>query len=149
MVYSVKCFTLQQYAEINMFEKNMRFPILLDTYGILFSDRKREILDYYYNEDYSLTEISELTGISRQGVRDSIKKCEEEIFSIESKLKIVENTEKARASLSEVIAELEKIAENENNSSIRLAVEKLEGIRGSLGAQSTPYGDDGLAEAGS
>ena len=57
-----------------MFEKNMKFPILLDTYGSLLTDRKREILDYYYNEDYSLAEISEITGISRQGVRDSIKK---------------------------------------------------------------------------
>ena len=34
-----------------MFEKNMKFPILLDTYGSLLTDRKREILDYYYNED--------------------------------------------------------------------------------------------------
>lgn len=66
-----------------MFEKNMKFPILLDTYGSLLTDRKREILDYYYNEDYSLAEISEITGISRQGVRDSIKKSEEELFQLE------------------------------------------------------------------
>lgn len=49
-----------------MFEKNMKFSILLDTYGSLLSDRKREILEYYYNDDYSLAEISEITGISRQ-----------------------------------------------------------------------------------
>ena len=45
-----------------MFEKSMKFPILLDTYGSLLTDRKREILDYYYNEDYSLAEISGITG---------------------------------------------------------------------------------------
>jgi len=73
----------------------MRFPLLLDTYGVLLTERKREILDYYYNDDYSLSEISELTGISRQGVRDSIKKSEEEINGYESKLRIVEKHEKA------------------------------------------------------
>ena len=71
----------------------MKFPLLLDTYGVLLTERKREILDYYYNDDYSLSEISELTGISRQGVRDSIKKSEEEIYGYESKLKIVEKRE--------------------------------------------------------
>jgi len=76
-----------------MFEKNMKFPLLLDTYGVLLTERKREILDYYYNDDYSLSEISELTGISRQGVRDSIKKSEEEIYGYESRLKIVEKYE--------------------------------------------------------
>ncbi len=78
-----------------MFEKNMKFPLLLDTYGILLTERKREILDYYYNDDYSLSEISELTGISRQGVRDSIKKSEEELYGYEAKLNIVGKYEKA------------------------------------------------------
>ena len=79
-----------------MFEKDMMFPVLLDTYGNLLTDRKREILDYYYNEDYSLSEISELTGISRQGVRDCIKKSEEEIYFFESKLNIAKkNREQA------------------------------------------------------
>lgn len=73
----------------------MKFPLLLDTYGVLLTERKREILNYYYNDDYSLSEISELTGISRQGVRDSIKKSEEEIYGYESKLKIVEKHEEA------------------------------------------------------
>lgn len=71
---------------ISIFEKNMKFPLLLDVYGALLSDRRREIVEYYYNDDCSLAEISEITGISRQGVRDSIKKTEEEIYSLEEKL---------------------------------------------------------------
>ena len=69
--------------------------MLLDTYGVLLTERKREILDYYYNDDYSLSEISELTGISRQGVRDSIKKSEEEIYGYEARLRVVEKHEEA------------------------------------------------------
>ena len=73
-----------------MFEKNLLLPCLLDIYGALLTDRKRELLDYYYEEDYSLSEISELTGISRQGIRDSIKKSEAELLDFESKLHLYE-----------------------------------------------------------
>ncbi len=92
-----------------MFEKDMKFPLLLDTYGIVLTDRKREILDYYYNADYSLAEISELTGISRQGVRDSIKKSEDEIYDLESKLKIAEKSEASAEIISSVTSDLEEI----------------------------------------
>ena len=111
MVYSVKHFTLQHCAVICIFEKDMKFSLLLDTYGVLLSERKREILEYYYNEDYSLSEISELTGISRQGVRDSIKKSEEEIYSLEEKLKIREKTEQVSANLDDIIRQLTSLAE--------------------------------------
>ena len=79
-----------------MFEKDMTFTVLLDTYGSLLSDRKREMLEYYYNEDYSLAEISSLTGISRQGVRDSIKKSEDRIRLLDNELKLVAKNEAIR-----------------------------------------------------
>ena len=69
-----------------MYEKNLNIGYLLDFYGDVLSERKRNVLDMYYNEDFSLAEISEEIGISRQGVRDIIKKAEEELCFFESKL---------------------------------------------------------------
>ena len=69
-----------------MFEKNLNVGYLLDFYGELLSDRKRSVLEMYYNEDYSLAEIAEEIGISRQGVRDIIKKTEADLFFYEEKL---------------------------------------------------------------
>ncbi len=97
-----------------MFEKDMRFPLLLDTYGAMLSERKREIIDYYYNEDLSLAEISELTGISRQGVRNSIKKSEEEILSLEDKLCFVQKNEALTKLCKSVIAELTDISSSDS-----------------------------------
>ena len=69
-----------------MFEKNLNVGYLLDFYGELLPERKRSVLDMYYNEDYSLSEIADEIGISRQGVRNIIKKSESELFFYEDKL---------------------------------------------------------------
>lgn len=69
-----------------MFEKNLVIGVLLDFYGELLTDRKRLALDMYYNEDLSLAEIASEIGISRQGVRDMIKKAQDELVFYESKL---------------------------------------------------------------
>ena len=69
-----------------MFEKNLNVGYLLDFYGELLPERKRTVLEMYYNEDYSLAEIAEEIGISRQGVRDIIKKTEADLFFYEEKL---------------------------------------------------------------
>lgn len=72
-----------------MFEKNLKQVCLLDFYGNVLSDRKQEVLSMYYNDDMSLAEIAEEIGISRQGVRDLIKKGEEELEMLEDKLGVV------------------------------------------------------------
>ncbi len=69
-----------------MFEKNLQLAELIDVYAELLSERQQRVLDLYYNQDLSLGEIAEDVGISRQGVRDSIKKAERELYFFESKL---------------------------------------------------------------
>ena len=69
-----------------MFEKDLNIGFLLDFYGDVLSERKRTVLDYYYNDDLSLAEVAQEIGISRQGVRELIKKAEEELRFYEEKL---------------------------------------------------------------
>ena len=69
-----------------MFEKNMNISFLLDFYGDVLSEKQREILDLYYNEDLSLAEIAESSGLTRQGVRHVVKKAEDTLLDLEGKL---------------------------------------------------------------
>ena len=69
-----------------MFEKNMKLAYLLDFYIDLFDGHSQEIMRAYYEDDLSLAEIAASVGISRQGIRHVIKKCEEQLLFFEQKL---------------------------------------------------------------
>ena len=73
--------------------KHVRIGILLDIYGSLLTNRQLQILNTYYNEDMSLSEIAEEFDISRQGVLDNVKKGEKKLLEYEEKLHILENQE--------------------------------------------------------
>ena len=92
-----------------MFQKDMKYSLLLDFYGDILSERKREIIELYYNEDLSLSEIAEHAGISRQGVRDQIKHAEEEFDNLERKLGLVAKFGELRSVLKEIEEKLREM----------------------------------------
>ncbi len=99
--------------------KNLKISYLLDFYGNLFTDKQREILEMYYQEDMSLSEISESVGITRQGVYDNIKRCEKEIVLMESKLCLMDRFFEISASLDKI----EKILKENSLSDERIQSE--------------------------
>ena len=76
-------------------EKNLKYGALLSIYGTLLTDKQYETMEYYYDEDLSLGEIAENTGISRQGVRDFIKRSEEILDMYEEKIGLLKKAELA------------------------------------------------------
>ncbi|MBR2740480.1 MAG: DNA-binding protein [Oscillospiraceae bacterium] len=66
--------------------KDLSLCSLIDTYSAVLTDKQRNVLRLYYDDDLSLGEIAELEGISRQGVRDSIKRGEAILNELESQL---------------------------------------------------------------
>lgn len=67
-------------------DKKLIISLLLDFYGQLLSKKQFEIMGYYYNDDLSLSEISGIVGITRQGVHDTIKRSEQFLEDLEEKL---------------------------------------------------------------
>jgi hypothetical protein len=83
--------------------KNLEITILLDFYGDMLTEKQRDFLGYYYNDDLSLSEIAQNEGITRQGVRDAIKRAETQLFEMESRLELASRFEEMRKGLSEII----------------------------------------------
>ena len=76
--------------------------MLLDFYGMMLSEKQRETTELYYNEDMSLSEISEICGISRAGVRDRIMKSEATLLSFEEKLGLIKRFEDMKKEISNI-----------------------------------------------
>ena len=82
--------------------KNLDITLLLDFYGDMLTDKQRSFISYYYNDDLSLSEIAENEGITRQGVRDAIKRAETQLFDMEKKLGIAERARRTKDSLNAI-----------------------------------------------
>ncbi len=113
-------------------DKVIEVSILFDFYGELLTEKQREVISLYYNEDYSLGEISENLNISRQGVYDTLKRAEKILSGYEDKLKLVEKFNEKNKYIEKIYKELIDIEENiinsEGYSTLVPKIKKLEEI---------------------
>lgn len=99
-----------------MFDKVIEISLLYDFYGQLLTAKQRELLKLYHEDNYSLSEIAEEYGISRQGVHDAVKKAEKALYEYENKLGLIgkfSDTEKAVTDIDKEINVL--LEENKQN----------------------------------
>ena len=91
--------------------KNFEISFLLDFYGEMLTDKQREVVKLYYNQDLSLAEIAQHSGITRQGVRDSIKRAENQLIDYEERLRLYSRFHKIRRGLDEIALCAEQLKE--------------------------------------
>lgn len=89
-------------------EKDLHFSVLLDYYADMLTDKQRDVIELYYNEDLSLSEIAEHENITRQGVRDSIKRGEQTMLELEERFHLAKRSQKYY----EIITEVGKLAQD-------------------------------------
>lgn len=75
--------------DVYMDDKFVEMALLYDFYGRILTPRQREIVEYYYMKDYSLTEIGDLLDISRQAVYDNLKRAKKQLSAMERNLGLV------------------------------------------------------------
>ena len=107
----VKKKTLQK-KEVDALAKDMNISLLFDFYGEILTEKQQDVIDYYYNDDLSLAEISEHLGITRQGVRDSIKRAEATLIEMEEKLGLAKRFREIQHGLDKIISEAHAIEED-------------------------------------
>jgi predicted DNA-binding protein YlxM (UPF0122 family) len=92
-------------------EDRFRMSILMDLYGTLLTDKQRDILNLYYNDDLSLAEIAENMQTSRQAVFDILKRCHKILLEYESNLGLMEKEISRENSKIEMLSMLDSLAE--------------------------------------
>lgn len=88
-----------------IFEKSLLF----DIYGNLLTDHQKEIYEDVVNNDYSLSEIGEELGISRQGVHDAVKRIDKILIDYEDKLHFAQSYRKNIETLDKIKCSVEKL----------------------------------------
>lgn len=71
-------------------EKFVEQALLYDFYGELLTENQKNVYEDVVLNDYSLSEVAEERGISRQGVHDLIKRTNKSLMEYEEKLHLVE-----------------------------------------------------------
>ncbi len=94
-------------------EKELHIGVLLDYYKGLLTEKQAECVDLYYNQDLSLYEISQLLDISRQGVRDNIKRGEKQLVHLEQMLGLAEKYEEIELCCEKIEAGLSKLKDTD------------------------------------
>lgn len=98
--------------------KNLKISYLLDFYGEMLTRKQHDFLIYYYDEDLSLSEIAENEGITRQGVRDAVKRAENQLYEMEKSLGFAKRFTEMKKGLDEIRQCAEAINEYNLNHSL-------------------------------
>ena len=85
-------------------EKLLKQALLFDFYGELLTEHQKQVYEEVVLEDYSLSEVAEERGISRQGVHDLIKRCNKVLSDYEDKLHLVEKFIKIQKTVEQIDA---------------------------------------------
>ena len=109
-------------------EKDYKISLLLDFYGELLSQKQRLAIEGYYNEDCSLAELAQEMGITRQAVRDIIKRTEQSLLQMEEKLGLYSRFEEMQRGLEKIKSlsgGIFDLTDNENISSAAAEINDL------------------------
>ena len=113
-------------------EKMVEIGLLFEQYKELLTDKQREIVSLYYEEDYSLGEISENLNVSRQGIYDTLKRSEKILKDYENKLHLVEKIqeqEKITKTIIDKIVDIKQdLLQNRDCANLIPKIENIEDI---------------------
>lgn len=104
--------------------------LLYDFYGGLLTDKQREVMELYHEENYSIVEIAGELGVSKQAVHDNLKKTERILSDYEDKLGLVSKFVARSNALRTVRADVESmkvmLAENEEMKDLSARIDEIE-----------------------
>ena len=96
-------------------EKNIEIGLLYEFYNSLLTQKQQYVIDSYYNNDLSLSEIAEEIGISRQGVQKQIKDAEKMLFNYEEKLQLLQKFLENKKIIDSIYDSLDSLKNDKNN----------------------------------
>jgi len=116
-----------------MLQKTVEISVLYDFYNQILTEKQKDIVDLYYNQDLSLGEIAEEFNISRQAVYDMLKRTEKLLYQYEEKLGFIKLLQAKNEKILEILYKVNYL-ENElkSNSTSEQLQKRIDEIKHEL-----------------
>ena len=111
---------------IAVMEQFLYLSTLFDLYGALLTEKQQECLRLHLFEDFSLSEIGEELGISRQAVYDNIHRSEKAMESYEKKLGLAQRYQEERQELAKIYESIKDLRQADNERAVEAILDRLE-----------------------
>ena len=111
---------------IAVMEQFLYLSTLFDLYGALLTKKQQECLRLHLFEDFSLSEIGEELGISRQAVYDNIHRSEKAMESYEQKLGLAARYSEERQELAKIYESIKDLRQTDNERAVEAILDRLE-----------------------
>ena len=110
---------------------DVKVGLLFDYYGQFLTAKQRDVMHLYFENDYSLSEIAQVLGVSRQAVHDMIKKARKSLEECEERLGLVlkvSEKDEAIKKIGKITEEIRKMALDGAETDRKALKEKTEAI---------------------
>lgn len=114
------------------FNEIAQASLLYDFYGQLLTERQREVMELYHEENLTLSEIADEFSISRQGVHDTLKTAEKALQRYEEKLGLVSRFQESRQAIGRIDREIDELAAECTDKKTAEKLRKIKAIIDSL-----------------
>ena len=111
-----------------MVDEIARASLLYDFYGALLTERQREVMALYHEENLSLSEIAQEYGISRQAVHDTLKKAEQALEEYEAKLGLIDKLLRREEAISLIEEQINELAALDAGQAVKDRLEKIRNV---------------------
>ena len=102
--------------------------LLYDFYGALLTEKQRQVMALYHEENLSLSEIAQEYGVSRQAIHDTLKKAEVTLEDYEAKLKLIDKLVKTEEAVSKIETEIDSLENSVKDRKILASLDKIKAV---------------------
>ena len=107
----------------------VKASLLYDFYGALLTEKQREVMELYHEENFSIVEIAEELGVSKQAVHENLKKSEKILRNYEEKLGLVRSLLRTREVIEDIDGRIDELMQKYGSSGNEEVAEDLKEIR--------------------
>ena len=115
---------------ILLLKKTIKITMLFDFYGSMLTEKQKQIINSYFYNDLSLSEIADNIGISRQGVYDHLHRSEKSLKKYEANLGLLKKYNKIRKNINDLedIMTAKGILAEDQNQDLSKKLESIKSI---------------------